>query len=139
MNFKIVLGLIGIVLLVVALSGCTSPTKEVLVGEFKATNNAMGSPLIVKLPEGTSSVRVVYDLKAPNSYGIGGNGNIGLISEALQGGQDPFMNGKVYPSEYLAGKGERLTGEFNWNNRAYAFVYQGMFTGKFTIYATIPE
>ena len=123
---------------IVGTSGCTSSTKEILVGEYKATDNAQGNPLIVTLPNGTQSVRAEYVLKAPSNFGMGGNGNMGVTDQALQQGENPWMNGEISDSQYLEGKGKTLAGNFTFGSGKY-FAYQGMFTGTIKVYANVTE
>lgn len=140
MKNKVIAVILGIFLIagIVATSGCTASTKEVLVGQYKATDNANGNALIVTLPNNTQSVRAEYVLVAPNNYGMGGNGNMGVTDQSLQQGEDPWMNGEITDSQYLEGKNKKLSGNFTFGSGKY-FAYQGMFTGTIKVYANVTE
>ena len=137
-GLKIVGGVIGLALLLliaVAMSGVG--TKEVQVGVYKADYNSMGTQTIIqKLPEGTTSVRVVYELKDATGYGMA-NGNVGIANGNLPQGADPFMNGDVFDSKYLDAGNGPISGELKFTG-GENFVYTGMFDGTFTVYATVP-
>lgn len=120
------------------ISGCTSSsTKEVKVGTLNVTNG-MNAPddYMLKLPENTTKVRVEYNLNATNLDGnIAPNGNLGTAN-GVQKGEDPWNDNKMVDSKYLSGSNEQLAGNLTFEPGDY-FVYNGMFKGNLTIYATI--
>lgn len=140
-GIKIIGGIFGVILLLLIIIGMSGAgTKEVQVGVYEVDydSGAITDGLKVPLPEGTSSVRVIYELEPGAGYGFGGNGNIGVASGELQDGVDPFMNGNVIDSKYIEGAdGNVLNGELTFSGGDFV-VYSGMFDGKITVYATVP-
>ena len=130
-----------LVLAVVMVSGCTSSTPtEKLVGKYNINDiqkeGVFGSDkLIVQLPNSTSKVRVVYNLKAENNYGTGSNGNLGVSSDVIDpnSGQDPIG----FDNEYLeGGAGETINGSLTFDG-GKTFYYSGSFaSGTIEVYAT---
>lgn len=144
MNRKILSGVAVLLLIgiVVAVSGCTGDSaSEQLVGNYSIkdaqSKDAMGNrELVVPLPEGTSKVRVVYDLKARSSYGMGSNGNIGVNIENVASDSGKSVIG--FDNEYLeSGAGESAKGEKTFGS-GKIFYYSGNYaSGTFAVYATV--
>lgn len=140
-NGLAIVGVFLLVLGIVAISGCTSPAaQETLLEEIDvstlSSNSALGGQgIIVDIPDNATKVRVVYNLTAKSSYGMGSNGNIGVSSENVDpnSGQNPMgLN-----NEYLdAGAGKTISGEKNFTDTG-AFYYSGSFaSGTIMVYVT---
>lgn len=135
---------IGILLIVavVAFSGCTSSTpKETLVKDVNVSSmekvSAFGTKgVIFDIPDNASNVRVVYNLTAGSSFGMGSNGNLGVSSDNIDpnSGQSPIG----FDNEYLeAGPGKTIYGEKNFTSSHGSFYYGGSFvSGNIKVYVT---
>ncbi len=139
--------IIGLILGIITISGCTSSSggKEVLVKEINVaslpSNGVFGGhDALVDIPDNATQVRVVYSLKGSSSYGMGSNGNMGVTFEnvAANSGEDPMA--KSGDNKYIeAGPGKTVTGTFNSTDHGSFYLSGNFPSGKISIYATIPE
>ena len=138
---KIIVGILCIILLVgvVCISGCTDAgTKEIKVKEINAKYDSFESSMeYVEIPENASSIRVVYDLDSVDTSGFDGNANLYTTDSDPKSGRDALMNGDFVDTEYLQDTGDGINGEIEFLPAKY-FVYDGMLSGKITVYATVP-
>jgi len=150
---KEILVLLVLLVVVIGISGCTdyytgngtsgpSQSNEQLVGTYKVTSSDEGGvfgeqKLLVQLPANTNRVKVVYNMTAESSYGMGSNGNLGVTSEQVveSSGQDPIMLST--DNQYLeGGPGKTINGELTFSG-GKTFYYSGNFvSGTISVYAT---
>ncbi|WP_308572149.1 hypothetical protein [uncultured Methanobacterium sp.] len=140
------MGIVVIFAIMVMVSGCTSTNTgtEKLLGEYNLaeleTNSVGANKLLVTLPEGTTKVRVKYNITSDNAdNGLGGicSGNLGVSSKVIAPGSglDPMISS--VDSEYLeTSADENINGELVFNG-GKTFFYEGSFhKGTLKVYAT---
>jgi hypothetical protein len=133
--------ILGLLLSIVAISGCinsTSKTDEVLIKtiDVSSLNDTEFSltPIIVDIPDNATNIKVFYNLTGGE---YGSMSYIGTNSKNIDptSGESPISTNYHY---LQASKGQKINGTYNSTDHG-VFYYMGNFvSGKISIYANIP-